>query len=237
MRTFARLAALGAALAGLALPATASADAGSISDVRNLGGGRVSATFTATSDFCGASGYCGFFAYARLLSSVEACGVGRGRAIWVSDDVAPDAGTLRGTEVFTLDGTNPVRLCLFLYQADDREWAVAETIFDPAAATAPASTTPPGGPVRQVATARRAAALTLRQAQTAAATALARRYGRTYRQGSAKRRSCRRVSRTRLRCAVSWRHRRFRYRGTVTVTSTITRGRTTRIAVRRTRIR
>jgi hypothetical protein len=231
------------AVAVLAAPGTALADSGAITDVRTIGAGRVTATFTATSDFCGASGYCGFFAYARLVPAAEACTVGRGRPIWVSDDVSAEAGTVRGTEVFTLDGRAPVRLCLFLFQADDREVPIAETVFDPAAgAPAPPSTAPSGGAVRQAPAAgrpspRRAAALTIRQAEAAAALALRDRYGRAYRRGRDQRRTCRRVSRTQLRCAVSWRFRARRYRGTVTVTSTVTRGRTMRIAVRRSRAR
>ena len=231
-----------AALAALALPASALADSGSITNVQRIDDGTAQATFTATSDYCGANGYCGFFAYARAVPAEQPCAVGSGRAIWVSDDVSTTSGTQTGTERFTLADNAPLRLCLFLFQAGDREYPVAETVFDPAAGTAPASTVPAASValVRAPAPGSGAAAarlrtLSLKTARSEAAKALRAKYGRAYRSGRSRRTTCRRASRTQFRCAVSWRYRTRRYRGTVTLTSTATSKVTRRIAVRRRR--
>jgi hypothetical protein len=232
MRRISRFAALGALLAGLAVPGTAWADSGSITNLQGVAPGQVRATFTATSTFCGASGYCGFFAYARMVTPEEACDVGAGRAVWVSDDVSEGTGTQSGTETFSVTG-GPVRLCLFVVQPEGREFPVAELMLDPNNLPAAATQTAPS--VNQPVV-RRARRLTLRQTRTRVNRALRTRYKRAYTRGTAKRRSCRRVSRTQLRCRVSWRYKRFRYRGTVRVTSTVS-GLRHRINVRRTRIR
>jgi hypothetical protein len=245
----ARLTSLLALLVALAVPASASADAGSITAVQKLDDSTARATFTATSTFCGTNGYCGFFSYARAVPASEPCAVGSGRAVWVSDDVATAAGTLTGTETFPLVDASPVRLCLFLFQAGDREYAVAETVFDPAAGptgAAPPSTVPPGsaaqvasGTPRPSLTAatRRARTLSLKTARSEAAKALRAKYGRAYRSGKARKTSCKRRSRTVMRCSVSWRYKTRRYRGTVTLTSTVSGKVSRKLSVRRTRLR
>jgi hypothetical protein len=247
MSRIARLTPLLALLVALALPASASADAGSITAVQKLDDTTARATFTATSSFCGANGYCGFFSYARAVPASEPCAVGSGRAVWVSDDVATAAGTQTGTETFPLTDAAPVRLCLFLFQAGDREYAVAETVFDPAAGTAPPSTVPPGSaaqvasgtprPGSLTAATRRARTLSLKTARSEAARALRARYGRAYRSGKARKTSCRRRSRTVMRCSVAWRYKNRRYRGTVTLTSTVSGKVSRKLSVRRSRLR
>jgi hypothetical protein len=242
-----RLVPLAATVAALALPAAASADAGSITAVQKVDDSTARATFTATSTFCGTNGYCGFFSYARAVPASEPCAVGAGRAVWVSDDVATEAGTQTGTDTFTLLDASPLRLCLFLFQAGDREYAVAETVFDPsagAAGAAPPSTVPAGSaPLiaaaapRTSSSSRRARTLSARTARSQAARALRARYGRAYRSGRSRRTTCRRTSRTVMRCSVSWRYRTQRYRGTVTVTSRVNGTFSRRIAVRRSRTR
>ena len=241
----ARLTALLATLAALAVPASAAADSGSITNVTKLDDATARATFSATSTFCGSNGYCGFFAYARAVPATQPCAVGQGRAIWVSDDVATTSGTLGGTEAFPLENASPLRLCLFLYQANDREYPVAETVFDPAAGTAPASTVPPqsaaqvasGTAPRTTPAARRAKTLSLKTARAELAKALRAKYGRAYRSGTSRKATCTRRSRTVMRCAVSWRYKNRRYRGTVTLTSTVSGKVTRKLAVRRSTVR
>jgi hypothetical protein len=241
-----RLIPLAAVLAALAVPAAAHADAGAITDVQKVDESTARATFSATSTFCGANGYCGFFAYARAVPASEPCAVGAGRAVWVSDDVATVAGTQTGTDTFPLVDAAPLRLCLFLFQAGDREYAVAETVFDPGAGPAgqaPPSSVPAGSapliaaaaPSR--ATTRRARTLSARTARSEVGKALRARYGRAYRSGRSRKTTCRRRSATVMRCSVSWRYRARRYRGTVTVTSTASGRFTRKIAVRRSRAR
>jgi hypothetical protein len=239
-----RLLPLAAVLAALAVPAAAHADAGAITAVQKVDDSTARATFSATSTFCGANGYCGFFAYARAVPASEPCAVGAGRAVWVSDDVATVAGTQTGTDTFPLVDAAPLRLCLFLFQAGDREYAVAETVFDPAAGSAgqaPPSSVPAGSaPLIAAAAPSRAATrrtLSARTARSEVAKALRARYGRAYRSGRSRKTTCRRRSATVMRCSVSWRYGARRYRGTVTVTSTASGRFTRKIAVRRTRAR
>jgi hypothetical protein len=238
-----RLLPLAAVLAALAVPAAAHADAGAITDVQKVDDSTARATFSATSTFCGANGYCGFFAYARAVPASEPCAVGAGRAVWVSDDVATVAGTQTGTDTFPLVDAAPLRLCLFLFQAGDREYAVAETVFDPGAGPAgaappssvPAASAPLIAAAAPRSASRRARTLSARTARSEAAKALRARYGRAYRSGKARKTTCRRRSATVMRCAVAWRYRTRRYRGTVTVTSTASGKFTRRISVRRVR--
>ena len=245
MSRTARITALLALLAALAVPASAAADSGSITNVTKLDDATARATFSGTSTFCGSNGYCGFFTYARAVPATQPCAVGQGRAIWVSDDVATVSGTLSGTEAFPLVDSSPLRLCLFLYQANDREWAVAETVFDPAAGTAPPSTVPPQSAALASGTARRpnttaprrARTLSLKTARSELAKALRAKYGRAYRSGKAKKATCTRRSRTVMRCAVSWRYENRRYRGTVTLTSTVSGKVTRKLSVRRSTVR
>jgi hypothetical protein len=239
---------LAAVLTALALPASASADAGAITAVQKVDDSTATATFTASSTFCGANGYCGFFAYARAVPASEPCAVGAGRAVWVSDDVATASGTQTGTDTFPLLDAAPLRLCLFLFQAGDREYAVAETVFDPnvaPAGAAPPSTVPAGSapliaaavPRTSTSSSRRARTLSARTARSQVARALRARYGRAYRSGRSRKTTCRRRSRTVMRCSVSWRYRARRYRGTVTVTSRVNGTFSRRISVRRSRAR
>jgi hypothetical protein len=235
-----RLVSLAAIVTALALPASASADAGSITAVQKVDESTATATFSATSTFCGANGYCGFFAYARAVPAAEPCAVGAGRAIWVSDEVATESGTQGGTDTFPLLDAAPLRLCLFLFQAGDREYPVAETVFDPgagASGSAPPSAPPAASAPLIAAANRRARTLSARTARSEVAKALRARYGRAYRSGRSRRTTCRRRSATVMRCAVSWRYRNQRYRGTVTVTSTASGKFSRRISVRRSRVR
>ena len=249
--THRRLLPLLAVLAALLVPATASASSGSISGVGLAGPGTVAATFSVTSDYTGSSGYSGFFTYARVVPEDTPCAHGVGKAVWVSDDIAERAGTLKGSATFAMPA-DPFRICLWVYQADDREFAIAQSVHDPAAlravpaaAAAPApaaqgSPAPAGAPTvaaSRQSVARTARRLTANATRLRVARALATKYGASYRKGKAKKITCKRSSATKFRCAVSWRQGRNRYKGTVTVTSTVTRGVRSTVSVKRSRVR
>src|SRR3712207_9127666 len=96
----------------LALPASASADSGAISNIKLVDADTVSADFNVASEYCGTSGYCGFFSYARIGAFDGACIHRVGRAIWVSDDIATSAGSQAGTATFDLTSSDPFKICL-----------------------------------------------------------------------------------------------------------------------------
>ena len=249
MPPLARFLALCALVAGLALPASASADSGSISNVKLVDADTVSADFSVSSDYCGTSGYCGFFSYARIGAFDGACIHRVGRAVWVSDDIATSAGTQTGTATFDLTSSDPFKICLWVYQADDREWAIASTVIDPASLSATPSNPPvtqatapalPAGATQGAASrqvARRAARLRLASTRRGVARALRRKYGKAYTKGKAKKTSCKRSSGTKFRCAVSWRRGARRYKGSVVVTSTVARGVTYKVSVKRSKVK
>ena len=247
MSPLARLLALCALVAGLALPSSALADSGSISNVKLVDADTVSADLSVSSEYCGTSGYCGFFSYARIGAFDGACINRVGRAIWVSDDIATTTGTQSGTATFDLLSGDPFKICLWVYQADDREWSVASSVIDPATLSArpsnpavtvaPAPALPAGARQGTAAQARRAARLRLAATRRGVARALRKKYGKAWTQGKGKKTSCKRSSATKFRCAVSWRRGARRYKGSVVVTSTVTKGVTYKVNVKRRRAR
>jgi hypothetical protein len=165
------------------------------------------------------------------------------------------------TEVGTITprrwtGTAPVapeRLCLFIF-ADNVYYGVGGvTIARPdAPPTTTGTSTPPGGtttppgvrpgggttpgtgrtPAR---TTPRVATVALTKAATSAKAALKRKYGKRFTQGKRYKAKCTRVSKTHVRCAVSWQNGGT-WKGTVDVTGAVRSGRqvlVTRIRVRR----
>jgi hypothetical protein len=181
-----------ASTTAVAPPPSGSAS-GSISKVHAIPGGRVSATYTTTFSLCTSSGYCGWYAHALQLPAARACTVDTSHLTYVGDSHAT-SGSETKTATFSPAFTGGIRLCLYARQGGT-EHLVAQTVFTP--------------PV--------ARGLSLARAQTVARQALARRFGSRYTRGSGYRRSCARSSSLRVRCAVSWRYSRDRYRGTVTV--------------------
>jgi hypothetical protein len=155
----------------------------------------------------------------------------------------------------------PERLCLFIF-ADNAYYYASGAVITrpgpppatgtgttttPGSTTTPGTTTPPGGgsgrtpgaPVTgssRTPTSRVAVrTVALGRAATSARAALKHAYGKRFTQGTRYRASCKRVSKTHVRCAVSWQHGGT-WRGTVDVTGAVKRGRQvllTRVRVRR----
>ena len=164
---------------------------GSISNVQAVSGGRVSATYTTSFSLCDASGYCGWYAHAWQLPASQPCSEDDSHLTYVGD-LHRTSGTETETDTFTPAFAGAIRICLYAHQAS-AEHLVAETVFTP---------------TRTFSVAR---------AQNEVRRALTRRFGSRFTSGRGYRRSCSRRSSLRVRCAVSWRYARNRYKGTVTV--------------------
>ena len=215
--------ALLAVSATLALPATAAADSGSITNVRDLGGGQLEATYTSSSTYCTSSGFCGWFPYAVQGPASVACypyATNDGRLTYVGQ-LHDAAGTESATRSFRAQAS-AVRICLYLHQGD-REVLVAEYVHQPPpvqpapvqpapvqpAPVRPAPVTNPAPPVR---------ALTIAEARANLPSLLRREFGVRFRQGTRFRRSCYRYTTAKVRCLVRWDYkRRYRYSGSVTM--------------------
>jgi len=174
---------------------------GSIGDVHGVSGGEAVATYTTNFSLCTASGYCGWYPHAWQLPASRPCAVDKSHLTYVGNTHSA-SGTETATDTFRPAFTGKIRLCLYAYQSG-AEHLVAETVF-----------TPTGTPTSSTSPSR---SFSLVRAQGAVRQALTRRFGSRFTGGSGYRRSCRRRSAVRLRCAVSWRYALERYRGTVTV--------------------
>lgn len=98
MRT--RIVAVVATLALIAaVPAAASADSGSITNVVEAGNGQLRATFTTTSMTCTAEGFCGWFPFAAQVAAGQACN--DSSPVYVGN-YQSESGTQTGTETFYL---------------------------------------------------------------------------------------------------------------------------------------
>ena len=121
--------ALGVGLA-LTLSGTASADSGSITDLRPGGEGFV-ATYTTTSTYCTASGICDWYPYATSGPPGEACDPDTAnRIVLYVGTSRTDVGTQTATRSFPAP-PGPIKICLHLSQADGRIVTVAEAIYTP----------------------------------------------------------------------------------------------------------
>ncbi|QEC46920.1 hypothetical protein FSW04_04495 [Baekduia soli] len=169
---------------------------GSIGNVHVISGGRVSATYTTTFSLCTASGYCGWYAHAWQLPASQPCSEDTSHLTYVGD-LHSTSGTETETDTFSPAFSGRIRLCLYARQASV-EHLVAEAVFAP------------GGP-----TSSRPFSMT--RAQSEVRRALTRRFGTRFTRGLGYRRACSRRSALRVRCVVSWRYARDRYRGSVTV--------------------
>jgi len=131
------------------VPAAAQADSGSITGVRDVGGGQLEATFSASGTECTSYGFCGWYGYANEVASSESCSPSSGGVVWVGDyHDAP--GTETRTARFFPSHT-PVKLCLVVNGANGQH-VVSETVWSP----------PPPTLIAPIATAR----LTTRSAVT-----------------------------------------------------------------------
>lgn len=150
--------------------------------------------------------------------------------------------------------TTPTRLCLFVFADNAYYYVAGTTVTRPDGPPPPGTTTTPppaggttpapgsGGTTRPVTgTSRRTPAapavrtVALTKASASAKAALKKAYGKRFTQGKRYRASCRRVSKTHVRCAVSW-QRGGTWKGTVDVTGAVRNGRQvllTRVRVRK----
>jgi hypothetical protein len=116
-----------ALFSGLAAPATASADTGSITGARDIAPYQAQATFSATKTGCGDPDFCYWYT-AAFVQGPQAC-TDDGSVVFVKDANHPT--TLSGTTTFTpaVEGTN--RLCLYIYDISHQDgMLIAEATFD-----------------------------------------------------------------------------------------------------------
>jgi hypothetical protein len=190
------------AITCLALPGAASADSGAISSVVALSDGAVQATYTANADCAGdTSGYCFWFPYATQVAGAQACNP-EASPIYVGDyGVHEGVGTETGTDFFYPD-FNPVRLCLYIDYGDN-DVLVGQITYE-RNATLPQ----PGEPEAP----EEVAPMSVREAKGYVASILKKKYRRKFSRRTL-RRSCSRWTTEKVRCNVSWRKGKFKYRG------------------------
>jgi len=194
--------------AWLALPGVASADSGSITDVHERSDGTVMATYTSTSTCAGEPDQpddCGWWPHAVEGPANRPCyeyRSGDGRLTYVGGP-GEDIWTGPNTEVtsdFFYPDWSPVRICLYLNYGSDNRVLVADTVY-PGGELMPLPATVP---------------MTIARAKSLVPKALRLQYGKRFSR-STLRRSCHRRSSERVRCRVSWRKKRFRYAGAITL--------------------
>jgi hypothetical protein len=197
---------VGAFIPCVALPSIASADSGSITNVRVVGNGVVEATYSSTSTYCTSIGFCGWYPTAVQRAANQACTPyvdGDGTLTYVGD-YHDSSGTEVATETFYPKGTSG-RICLYLNQGGDRKALIAEYGYDfspPPPAPEPESDVI--GP------------LTVSEARSLVPQVLRRKYPNKFRRASLTR-SCYRYTAKKVRCRVAWRNRPYKYSGYVTL--------------------
>lgn len=174
----------------LALPATARANSGSITDVHPNGDGTVDATYSVTFDQCDASGYCGFYAHAWEVPATQSCSEDKRFFTYVSTGTSETSGTITETASFS-PTYNPTRICLYAYGS--REYYIADYVYPP--------------PV---------APMTIAEARSNVPEVLRQKYKSRFARSTLTR-ACSRLSSKKVRCRVAWRKKPFRYSGTVTM--------------------
>ncbi len=188
----------GLALAAcLALPATAAANSGSITDVQPNGDGTVDATYSVTFDQCNASGYCGFYSHAWEVPADQACSEDKRYLTFVSTGTSDTSGTVTETESFS-PNYNPTRICLYAYGAaaggtGSQEYYIADSVYPP--------------PVEP---------MTIAEARSNVPDVLREKYKSRFARSTLTR-ACSRLSSKKVRCRVGWRKKPYRYSGTVTM--------------------
>jgi hypothetical protein len=190
---------LSALVVALALPAIASANSGSITDVHSNGDGTVDATYSVTFDQCTSDGYCGFYAHAWEVPADQACAVDPKLLAYVSTGTSETSGTLTETDSFAPNYT-PTRICLYAYGAvgggtGSQEYYIADYVYPPRDAVQP---------------------MTIAEARSYVPDVLRQKYKRRFARGTLTR-ACSRLSRRKVRCRVGWHKKPFRYSGTVTM--------------------
>jgi hypothetical protein len=181
----------------LALPATASANSGSITDVHPNGDGTVDATYSVTFDQCTSDGYCGFYAHAWEVPADDACSVDKEFITFVSSSTSETSGTLTETESFS-PNYEPTRICLYAYGAvaggtGSQEYYIADYVYPP--------------PVKP---------MTIAEARSNVTDVLQQKYKARFARSTLTR-ACSRLSSKKVRCRVAWHKKPYRYSGTVTM--------------------
>jgi hypothetical protein len=126
----------------LSAPPLVQADSGSITGVKDVGGGQLEATFSAVGTDCTSYGFCGWYAYARQVPQTSACTVSNSDLIWVGDYHSASTSETE-TDRFYRKYV-PAKLCLIVSGANG-EQVVAETTWSPPALPPPSSIAPSGG--------------------------------------------------------------------------------------------
>jgi hypothetical protein len=125
----------------LALPASASANSGSITNVHPSGSGTVDATYSVTFDQCTSYGYCGFYTHAWEVPASQACSVTKTYLTYVSTNVLSTSGTITETDSF-YPHYNPTRICLYAYGAvpggtGSQDYFIADYVYSAPVGSAP----------------------------------------------------------------------------------------------------
>jgi len=191
------------ALAWIACPASASAAySGAITNVHRGPAETVVATYSSRFDVCLEDGFCGWYPHAYQVPAWQSCRPDSGHLTYVGDLHFKPA-TERGTDEF-FPAPGRVRICLYVSGPDDRDYFLADYVYDPSGAPSPPSTPPSGvGP------------LTVSQARSLVPGVLRRRYHRDFTLKTLTRR-CAPLTPNVVRCEVEWR-KHGRHRGQVTL--------------------
>jgi hypothetical protein len=195
----------------LLLPTAAVADSGSITNVHpGLDSSIVFATYTSTSTECDTDGFCGWYPHAWDVPASSACFVDLSQVAYVGDYRA-DPGTQTATDDFS-PRFNPTRICLYI-NGPFGETFLADYVYSP-----PATPPPPATPTPTPSPAPNVRPMTIGEARSRLPSVLRKQYGRRYtsRRGPLKK-SCHRLSGEKVRCAVAWNTRRYRYSGHATM--------------------
>jgi hypothetical protein len=181
----------------LALPASASANSGSITNVHANGDGTVDATYSVTFDQCNTDGYCGFYAHAWEVPADQACSVDQRYITFVSTGTSDTSGSLTETQSFS-PIYDPTRICLYAYGAvaggsGSSEHFIADYVYPP-----------------------RVEAMTISEARSYLPEVLRQKYRSRFARGTLTR-ACSRLNREKVRCRVAWHKKPYRYSGTVTL--------------------
>jgi hypothetical protein len=198
------------AITCLALPSLASADTGSITNVTDLGDGTIQATYT-TNGTCvsdpSPEGYCIWYTYAVQGPAEQACyeyATNDGRLTYVGPEVYTGPATESGTSVFYPKWAS-ARLCLYMkYSASASSTVsvlVGQTVYTPptTSPTPQPEVVPP---------------LKVREAKSYVPSVLKQKFKSKYSRATLKR-SCYRWTTQKVRCDVSWRKAKYKYRGYV----------------------
>jgi hypothetical protein len=131
------------AVAAFAIPASASADSGLISDLR-VEGGALLGTVAVSGEGCPKRSLvpCGWFGFVQAIPAAAPCDPGAGQPGWTGE-ARTDSRTENGTVIVPLDDAAPVRLCLFVYRPEAPDRLVFETVFDPPDELVAAAAQPP----------------------------------------------------------------------------------------------